>query len=64
MIYLENSCFARMICGKSVKADFHSSLFPLLLFPVRSRQKPTSVEQINCNLTLSDLTFEMLVFLC
>ena len=38
MISLDNSCFARMIFGKSVKAEFHSPFMPLLLVPVCSRQ--------------------------
>ena len=56
MISLDNSCFARMIFGKSVKAEFHSPFIPLLLLPVCSRQIQICLKN---NLTLSDMSFEM-----
>ena len=63
MISLDNSCFARMIVCKSVKAEFHSPFCSASAF-ASSRQTNPHLLNIIRNLTVSDLTFEMFKSVC
>ena len=63
MISFDNSCFARMICCKSVKAEFHSPFSPASAF-ASSLQTNPHLSNIISNLTFSDLTFVIFKSVC